>query len=120
MSKIQYPLRRAVTPLVVAAVLATMSALAVSPAHAEDSAAARVTVRYAELNLQSAAGIQTLYARLKGAARRVCAELDGPSLRERAAYRSCVTSSLERSVHAVRNDDVLAFYNAQRDVTHRS
>ncbi|HEY7642732.1 MAG TPA: UrcA family protein, partial [Steroidobacteraceae bacterium] len=57
-------------------------------------------VRFADLNLNGAAGVQTLYGRLRMAATQVCAPFRGTSLRERTKWRECFDPALARSVAA--------------------
>lgn len=104
-----------------AGLIATATCLMiVTPALAAGADAPAKTVRYSELNLQNAAGVHTLYARLHAAARQVCATQDGRSVRESMAYRHCVSASLERAVREVRNDAVLALYNEKLGAAGRS
>lgn len=91
-----------------------------TPAIAADAATPQKSVHFNELNLQSPAGVQELYARLHAAARQVCAAQDGRSLREAFAYRQCVEASLERAVRDVRNDAVLALHNDRSAAARRS
>ncbi len=109
-----------------AALIATAACLMIAaPAFAADRAPAHEAespakaVRYSELNLQNAAGVQALYTRLHAAARQVCAAQDGRSLRERTAYGRCVSTSLERAVREVRNDAVLALHNERQNAARR-
>lgn len=102
-----------------AACLSTAAPALAAPALVADAAPPSKTVSYSELNLQSAAGVQALYARLHAAARQVCAEQDGRSLREHIAYSSCVNSSLERAVRDLRNDAVLALHSEKSGTARR-
>src|SRR5689334_21347144 len=46
-------------------------------------------VRFADLNLNGEAGVQTLYGRLRMAATQVCAPFRGNSLREKTQWHDC-------------------------------
>lgn len=70
-------------------------------------------VRYDDLRLTSRAGIEKLYARLKGAAEVVCDSLESRELGRYTRYAKCVRESLSRAVAAVANDD-LANLHARR------
>ena len=65
-----------------------------------------VVVSYSDLNLDSAAGNQKLYARLANAASRACG--NAPETRDierRAQYRACVEETLNRAVDEVSTSD---------------
>ena len=53
-----------------------------------------VTVRYSDLNLDTAAGTHVLYQRLKAASRQVCRALEGRELDRYPAWRSCYDQAL--------------------------
>ena len=65
-----------------------------------------VVVSYSDLNLDSVAGNQKLYARLENAAERACG--NAPETRDiarRAQYRECVEQTLNRAVDKVSSGD---------------
>ena len=70
-----------------------------------------ITVQFADLDLDRKAGIATLYARLDGAARRVCDQQ--ADLRAKQAYRVCVNKSLSAAVARI-DRPMLSDYVAQR------
>jgi UrcA family protein len=77
------------------------STLATGKAAADPSAenGPSVRVSYADLNLQSPAGAQTMYARLENAARHVCDDRAGirPVIELRALH-ACVAAALNHAV----------------------
>jgi UrcA family protein len=79
-------------------------------ATADESLLPTMTIHYSELNMQSSAGVQALYARLRSAAKTVCATHDGRSLQQQFAFRACVAETLERAVREVHSDAVLALH----------
>lgn len=71
----------------------------------------RITVSYADLDLTRAEGAQTLYRRLRAAARQVCdAGHDMRALAERARYRACVDKALEEAVRTIDRDVLTALH----------
>ena len=72
-----------------------------------------VTVRYADLNLSSAAGANTLYRRIVGAARFSCG-YEGKSLREQMQWQSCVKSAVADAVATVNSPNLTAIYNQEQ------
>lgn len=72
-----------------------------------------VVVTYSDLNLDSAAGNQKLYARLTSAAERACGR--APAMRDlelKAQYRACVESTLNRAVDKVGTRDLRALHRS--------
>ena len=73
--------------------------------------AAAVTVRYADLNLGTAAGNSALYARLVSAARQVCGETgDIRDLGRLAATQACRREAIANAVHSVHSTQLAAVY----------
>jgi UrcA family protein len=70
-------------------------------------------VKYADLDLSAAAGAQTLYMRLRSAAKRVCAPADGRALDQHMRYRACVDESMANAVAAVNQPALTDVYLAQ-------
>ena len=92
--------------------LATMMALAATAGFATVTQAddapryEDVVVSYSDLNLDSVAGNQKLYARLANAASRACG--NEPATRDierRAEYRACVEETLNRAVDKISSSD---------------
>lgn len=99
-SSVTHRMQKAVTVFA----LGMSAALLACGAQAGDSAKATesVLVRYDDLNLASAAGAQTLYARISTAATRACG--GEPSLRElhqHQNYRACFDVTVEQAVKKV-------------------
>lgn len=92
------------------------SILSFAALHAQAAAPAdthSISVQYADLNLDSKAGIVTLYRRIKGAAERVCDEQARERLAAKRSYAVCV--ELATSAAAARiNRPMLTEYVAQR------
>jgi len=60
----------------------------------------KVTVHYADLNLNTEAGAETLYHRIGGAARFVCGD-EGRSLTEQHQWQQCYHDSVDHAVDTV-------------------
>lgn len=67
-------------------------------------------VHFADLDLAKPAGIAALYGRLQGAAKRVCAPLEGKDLRSAKAYQQCVTDAVTQAVAEVAQPNLSAYY----------
>lgn len=83
-----------------------LALVAVSGAHATEPVRSE-TVKFADLNLGSTSGIETLYKRIHAAAARVC--FDGDSL-QRAAVHVCVKAAEARAIEKVNLPQLTAFY----------
>jgi UrcA family protein len=94
--------------------MAATAGFATTASAGEDADAARhddVVVNYSDLNLDSAAGNQKLYARLTSAAERACGSASATrDLELRAQYRACVESALNRAVDKVGSRDLRALH----------
>ena len=102
-------------PLTSIVVTALSACLVMIPAlsHAATPAAdaAAVTVRYADLNLGTAAGNNALYARLVSAARKVCGETgDIRALGQLAATQACQRAAIANAVQSVHSSQLAAVY----------
>jgi UrcA family protein len=64
------------------------------------------TVKFADLNLSSQAGVEALYERIHSAARRVCEQPAG----EWAAVRKCMTKTESQAIGKVNVPLLTAFY----------
>jgi UrcA family protein len=73
-------------------------------AHAGD--ARSETVKFADLNLGTSAGVEALYGRIHAAARRVCEQPAG----ELAAVRGCMTKAESQAIGKVNVPLLTAFY----------
>ena len=88
--------------------LASLAAQAVAP-----TADHSFTVKYADLNLDSKAGIVTLHRRIRGAAERVCDEQARERLVVKQSYAACVERATSAAVARI-NRPMLTEYVAQR------
>jgi UrcA family protein len=73
-----------------------------------------VVVKYGDLNLESKAGVASLHARLRSAAKQVCSPLDSRVLGLREEYDSCVSEALTKSVADVGNANLKRFHRYGR------
>ena len=85
---------RTVRGVALAAAALTCAAALAAPAQRA------VTVRYADLKLDTPAGAAALYARIKGAARFVCGD-EGRTLFEQRIYAQCYTRSVAGAARTV-------------------
>jgi UrcA family protein len=76
-----------------------------------------VRVHYQDLDLSTEHGAATLYARISGAAKKVCPSTNAMSVQARTFAEKCVAAAIERAVADV-NSPQLARLSASR--THRS
>ena len=60
-----------------------------------------ITVRYADLNLNTPEGVEALYARLRAAAREACSHLEGRALVDFVEWRSCYEGALAAAISNV-------------------
>jgi UrcA family protein len=73
-----------------------------------------IEVRYGDLDLDTAAGIAELYARLKNAAERVCGTGYKPQVLFLAhSWRTCVKAALEQGIAAVDRPALTAYHATQ-------
>jgi UrcA family protein len=74
-------------------------------AHADETinGAAVVTVRYADLNLGTQAGVNRLYDRIRHAAEQICGDVGEQQLERAAAAKVCVKQAILGGVQAVNN-----------------
>lgn len=90
--------------LAYAAALWLACGLAASNALADD--ARSETVKFTDLNLDSQAGVETLYGRIHAAAWRVCQQPGG----ELAAVRGCMRKAESQAIGKLNNSLLTAFY----------
>ena len=94
--------------------LGSLAALAMTATvvHADVGAATAPTVSvvYSQKDLTSTHGVQTLYARLKNAARHVCPDLDIRDLTRAAPARVCYEGALARAVEGVRKPELTTLH----------
>jgi len=72
-----------------------------------------VTVRYADLNLNTSAGAEQLYARLRSAARRVCNVAEAHALGDAMKAKECYRQVLGVAVNNVKSPMVDALHRAK-------
>jgi UrcA family protein len=108
--------RSIITALVAACAFGALA----QPASAADSRQRHAIVSYAQLDLASEAGAETLYRRLERAAERVCGNADHrrTSLVERRAFNRCVDSTLETAISAINAPLVQERFAARRGGSH--
>jgi UrcA family protein len=100
--------------VVMASVAAVYVAFAVGAAHADESwvNAPQRTVHYADLNLNTQAGISVLYRRIRNAADQVCGDVHSKRLVEAREAKACVAHAIQVSVQSVNNARLTNEYNA--------
>jgi UrcA family protein len=79
-----------------------------------------LTVRYADLDLESAAGIETLYTRLGVAARGVCGSAERGDFAALADMKACRARAVERAVATIDNPALTARHAGQRETRYAS
>jgi UrcA family protein len=92
------------TILAYAAALWLACGLVATNADADDSRSE--TVKFADLNLSSQAGVQALYERIHAAAWRVCEQPSG----EQPAVRKCMKKAESEAIGKVNHSLLTAFY----------
>ena len=102
---------RLTTPLGWTAVAVMLASHAVTAsATALDPETPRRTVRFADLDIEHAAGAATLYSRISNAAREVCE----PRFTWQASFNfdaiRCRQQSVERAVHDVNSPELTSYY----------
>lgn len=65
--------------------------------------AREVTVNYADLNLESAAGVEALYARIRAAAKQVCGTAQLNDFYAQADMRACRETAIANAIAKVDN-----------------
>ena len=97
-----------------ASIAAICLASATMAAHADQASAnaSTRTVYYADLNLNTPAGVAVLYNRIRNAAEQVCGDVNSRRLEVAAAAKACVNHAVYVSVHSVNNVRLTDEYNA--------
>jgi len=90
-----------------------------SGAQASDSgdSSTQKTVKYADLNLTDAKGVQTLYWRLTSAATTVCDVPDQRELARAAVAKHCVDQAMAHAIATVNNPLLTSLYVAKTGAT---
>ena len=81
---------------------------------------ANVTVRYTDLDLNTSAGIDELYARLRAASRSACNVGERRSLAEAMAAKSCYAQVLGTAVEDAKLPTLTALHRAEIERARRS
>jgi UrcA family protein len=71
------------------------------------------TVHYSDLNLNTQAGVASLYNRIRNAAQLVCGNIDPRRLDEAASAKTCIDKAVFSSVATVNNPMLTSEYNAR-------
>ena len=79
----------------------SLTALATVTASVQAAELPTKTVQFADLNLSSAAGAKSLYGRIRGAAKDVCALSIGADPILRVAAHSCIETAIDKAVKEV-------------------
>jgi len=69
-----------------------------------------ITVKFADLNLQTPAGVEALYKRIHGAATKVCDSGSDRNLLILTNDRKCVATAETQAIEKVHNTALSAFY----------
>jgi UrcA family protein len=77
----------------------------------------QVHVKYADLNVDSAAGATVLYQRIRAAANEVCPTSDTRDLAAQSAAKACRTHAIAEAVAAVRNPSLTRVYETKTGTT---
>jgi len=104
--------------LFVAVAAVSLGSVAVA-AHADPVDAPARTVHYSDLNLNTQAGVATLYNRIRNAAQLVCGNVDPRRLDEAASAKACIDKAVFSSVSAVNNPKLTSEYNARVNGTQK-
>lgn len=98
----------------ISATIVCAAALASSAATAREVHVAQRVVSYADLDLNHASGVTTLFGRIRTAARAVCVEAVGRDPLQAAARRDCSREALATAVNDVDNDQLTAYYAGRK------
>jgi UrcA family protein len=79
-------------------------------AHAGEMVNDTQTVKYADLNLNTQAGVAVLYKRIRNAAEQVCGDEGARELAQAAAAKVCVDRAIVATVREVNNPMLTAEY----------
>jgi UrcA family protein len=101
---------------VVGAVLALGASFnAAGEAVAVEGRTRSVAVRYDDLELSNRSAIERLYARLEGAAERVCGDYDPRNLRALADWKACYDAALSDAVARAPHAAVAERHRSERE-----
>lgn len=94
------------------AVMLPTAVIAAAPSPFDENS---ITVSYADLDVDSAAGARTLYTRLRSAAEQVCdvgSHLKLGSLAATAVAKDCYRESLDRAVAEIDNEQLTRIHES--------
>jgi UrcA family protein len=96
--------------------------LAVNQASAasSDDAPRSVVVRYSDLNLERPQDAQTLYARIRMAARVACGDVETADLARFARFHNCINEAVTNAVSSLNMQRVTEIHEAQSQRQSRS
>jgi UrcA family protein len=103
---------RKMTTTALLAVL-TAGAVNITQAYTADGAALSERVSYSDLDLSQAAGAKSLYQRLAGAAKHVCAPLESKDVGNYHRHEVCVQQALSASVARIGNPLLSKYYESK-------
>lgn len=92
--------------------IAVVALVASTPGVASEYVGRDVTVRYADLDVNSVAGATQLLGRIQGAAERVCAPLDHGNLSSRVRRDACERKLTAEAVGRVNSSALLAVHES--------
>ncbi len=98
------------------AAAAVIGVLALGAAATQASASGMgsdVVVRYADLNLNTRTGAETLYGRIEQAAAQICPQVDPVELQRHRAAVSCQAQVVAHAVANVRSPQLAAVYESR-------
>jgi UrcA family protein len=101
--------------IIFAAVAAVSFGSLMQMAQAADVAGDRpaLTVHYSDLNVDTPAGANALYSRIRHAAEKVCGKVDSRRLDEVIAAQNCMDKAVASSIAAVGNAQLTSQYAAR-------
>jgi UrcA family protein len=97
---------------ILAAVSTTMLA-GVAQAAGPDDVFPKQVVTYKDLNLNSNEGTKALYRRIRGAADKVCGEVDARDLQGTRVKKACIDHAISQAVAAVNSPMLTRVYLAE-------
>ena len=92
--------------------LALVSAAFAAPVLASSGEAKSVSVQTSDLNLESDAGVQALYARIQGAARTACKGVESRTAATQVAHRECMRTAVDGAVVASNSEALKSLHLA--------
>lgn len=99
-----------ITRILATTLIAAAAGLA-STAHAEEVQSR--SVYYGDLNLSSAAGVQTLYVRIRSAARAVCPGSNTADIKSKTVRNECIAKAIDEAVQEVNQPALAALHGVK-------